>query len=67
MIWVPANAKMREAGIEDSVERAREYLDQVAPLRRDGAVREAFLAHGPEAIATLEARTELRLQPVTNS
>jgi len=66
MIWVPANAKMREAGIEDSVERAREYLDRVAPLRRDGAVREAFLARGPEAIATLEARTELRLQPVTN-
>jgi glycine/D-amino acid oxidase-like deaminating enzyme len=66
MIWVPANTKMRAAGIEDSVALAREYLDQVAPLRRDGAAREAFLARGPEALDTLEARTELRLQPVTN-
>jgi len=66
MIWVPANGKMRAAGIDDSVERARAYLDHVAPLRRDGAVREAFLARGPEALETLEAHTELRLQPVTN-
>jgi succinate dehydrogenase/fumarate reductase flavoprotein subunit len=66
MVWIPANPKMREAGIEDSIERAREYLDHVAPLRRDGAVREAFLARGPEAIAWLEAQTELRLQPVTS-
>ena len=65
MVWIPANAGMREAGIEDSVERAREYLDRAAPARRDPAVREAFLARGAEAIAYLEAHTALRLRPVT--
>jgi len=66
MVWIPANPKMQEAGIADSVEAARRYLDAVAPARRDSAVREAFLARGPEAIAYLEAHTALRLRPVTN-
>jgi glycine/D-amino acid oxidase-like deaminating enzyme len=66
MVWIPANPKMQEAGIADSVEDARRYLDAVAPARRDSAVREAFLARGPEAIAYLEAHTALRLRPVTN-
>lgn len=66
MVWIPANPKMRDAGIEDSIESAREYLDHCAPATRDTAVREAFLARGPEAIAYLEERTALRLRPVTN-
>jgi succinate dehydrogenase/fumarate reductase flavoprotein subunit len=66
MVWIPANPKMQAAGIADSVENARRYLDHVAPARRDSAAREAFLARGPEAIAYLEARTALRLRPVTN-
>jgi len=66
MIWIPANPKMREAGIDDSLENARAYLDAVAPALRDAAVREAFLARGNEAIAYLEEHTALRLRPVTN-
>lgn len=66
MIWIPANPKMQEAGIEDSLENARAYLDAVAPALRDPAVREAFLARGSEAIAYLEEHTALRLRPVTN-
>ncbi|MDX1376427.1 MAG: FAD-dependent oxidoreductase [Burkholderiales bacterium] len=65
MVWIPANAKMRAAGIDDSVERARAYLDHVAPAQRDAAVREAFLACADEALAYLEAHTALRLRPVT--
>jgi succinate dehydrogenase/fumarate reductase flavoprotein subunit len=66
MVWIPANPKMAAAGIVDSVERARRYLDRVAPATRDAAAREAFLARGPEAIAYLEERTSLRLRAVTN-
>ncbi len=66
MVWIPANPKMRDAGIEDSIDNARSYLDHCAPATRDPAVREAFLAHGPEAIAYLEERTALLLRPVTN-
>ncbi|MDH4325556.1 MAG: FAD-dependent oxidoreductase [Betaproteobacteria bacterium] len=66
MVWIPANSKMAAAGIEDSAENARRYLEQAAPPTRDTAVREAFLARGAEAIDYLEARTALRLQPVLN-
>ena len=64
MVWIPANPKMAAAGIADSIDDARRYLDRSAPPARDTAVREAFLARGPEAIAYLEAHTALRLRPV---
>jgi succinate dehydrogenase/fumarate reductase flavoprotein subunit len=66
MVWIPANPKMAAAGIADSLDDARRYLAQAAPPARDTAAREAFLARGPEAIAYLEAHTQLRLRPVTN-
>jgi succinate dehydrogenase/fumarate reductase flavoprotein subunit len=66
MVWIPANPKMHDAGIEDSIDDARAYLEHCAPATRDTAAREAFLARGPEAIAYLEGRTALQLRPVTN-
>ena len=66
MVWIPANPKMGAAGIADSVDDARRYLERCAPPARDPAAREAFLARGPEAIEYLEARTSLRLRPVLN-
>lgn len=66
MVWLPANPKMAAAGIEDSVENARRYLERAAPPTRDTAAREAFLARGNEALEYLEARTALRLRPVLN-
>jgi len=66
MVWIPANPKMAAAGIDDSVENARRYLEHAAPPARHTAVRDAFLERGPEAIEYLEARTALRLRPVTS-
>ena len=66
MVWIPANPKMAGAGIPDSVENARRYLEGCAPPARDPAAREAFLARGPEAIEYLEAHTSLRLRAVLN-
>ena len=66
MVWIPANPKMAAAGIADSVDDARRYLERCAPPTRDPGAREAFLARGSEAIEYLEARTSLRLRPVTN-
>ena len=66
MVWIPANPKMAAAGIADSADDARRYLERCAPPARDPAAREAFLARGPEAIEYLEARTSLRLRPVLN-
>lgn len=66
MVWIPANPKMAAAGIADSIDQARRYLDSCAPPRRDPAVREAFLARGSEALEYLEAHTTLRMRPVLN-
>ena len=58
-LWIPNNPVMREAGVDDSYEKARTYMDTVigdvgpasSPERRD-----AFLRHGPEMVAFLRRR-----------
>jgi hypothetical protein len=64
MVWIPVNAKMRDAGLSDSRADAEAYLGSTVPEDANAALREAFLSRGPEAIAYLEANTEVRLQPV---
>src|SRR4051812_1919757 len=64
MIWIPANSKMKEAGISDSVTDAGQYLSDTGPEPANAGLRAAFLARGPEAVAYLEANTQVRLQPV---
>lgn len=64
MVWIPANHKMLAAGLHDSLDAARCYLDAVMPPGADNQALEAFLRHGDEAIRYLEAHTALRLQPV---
>lgn len=64
MVWIPANAKMKEAGLSDSITGAVQYLASTVPEPANASLRAAFLARGPEAVAWLEANTEVRLQPV---
>lgn len=64
MVWLPANHKMAEAGIADSLDAARSYLGQVVPPGGDGTLLKTFLERGDEALRYLEARTALRLRPV---
>jgi succinate dehydrogenase/fumarate reductase flavoprotein subunit len=64
MVWIPANHKMREAGIEDDLERARSYLRSTVPGADGDATLQAFLARGDEAVRFLEAHTSVKLQPV---
>lgn len=64
MIWIPANAKMKEAGLSDSVTDAVRYLSSTVPEPANAGLRAAFLARGPEAVAYLQANTQVRLQPV---
>jgi hypothetical protein len=40
------------------------YLSSTVPEHDNAALRETFLSRGPEAIAYLEANTEVRLKPV---
>ena len=64
MVWIPANAHMRGAGLADTVDDARQYLASTVPESANADLRDIFLARGSEAIAYLEANTELRFQPV---
>ena len=64
MVWIPANAKMRQAGLEDSRSAAENYLAATVPENDNAELRDAFLSRGQEAVEYLEANTEVRLQPV---
>jgi succinate dehydrogenase/fumarate reductase flavoprotein subunit len=64
MVWIPANAHMHDAGLADTSDNARQYLASTVPESENSALRDIFLDRGPEAIAYLEANTELRFQPV---
>ena len=64
MIWIPVNPHMRAAGLADTMDDAREYLSRTVPEHPNASLRDIFLTRGPEAIAYLEANTELRFQAV---
>ena len=60
VIWVPNNAHMAAAGIEDNREAALDYFRSLSS-DLDPAVLEAFIDEGPAAIEFLETATPLRL------
>ena len=64
MVWIPGNAQMKQAGLNDSPSEAASYLASTVPEDENADLRETFLARGPEAMDFLEANTEVRLQPV---
>lgn len=64
MVWIPANHQMQSAGLSDDLAQAEAYLGSAVPEAHGADLREAFLAHGAEAIDYLQAHSEVRLQPV---
>jgi succinate dehydrogenase/fumarate reductase flavoprotein subunit len=66
MVWIPANAKMAKAGIEDTVEQAQLYLRHCVPGSFNEHLRSTFLARADAAIAYLERNTSVRFAPVAN-
>lgn len=62
MVWVPANHKMKEVGLDDSLENAKRYLQHT--VTDSDEKMEAFLATSDEAIRYLEQHTSLKLRPV---
>jgi succinate dehydrogenase/fumarate reductase flavoprotein subunit len=66
MVWIPANAKMADAGIADTVEQARLYLRRTVSGSFNEHLRSAFLASADAAIAYLDRSTSVRLKPVVD-
>lgn len=61
-VWIPDNPHQRRLGVTGDAAAAREYLDRLVGDRADRALREAFLAAGPEMIEYLDARSEVRFK-----
>ncbi len=64
MVWIPANPKMAEAGLSDSLDAARSYLSHTVPAGDDARPLEAFVSRCAEAIRYLAAKTSVQLRPV---
>lgn len=64
MVWIPVNARMKQAGLPDSPSDAADYLASTVPETENADLRKIFLSRGPEAVEYLEAKTEVRLLPV---
>jgi hypothetical protein len=64
MVWIPANSKMKQVGLDDSLSDAADYLASTVPEIENADLRDTFLKRGPEAVEYLQANTEVQLQPV---
>lgn len=66
-IWLPGNPAILRAGIDDSPDAARPYLDAIVGDSAPADLREAYLQSGPPMIAELEANPafgEFAWQPI---
>lgn len=59
-MWIPGNAPAKRAGVEDSAEKARIYLQHEAGEHFDAARVDAFLEAGPRAVEFYEEETSLQ-------
>ncbi|GAA3518288.1 3-oxosteroid 1-dehydrogenase [Aeromicrobium panaciterrae] len=64
-VWIPNNPVNVRAGVEDSLDDARSYLNAIVGDSSSSVRREAFLRAGPEVIGFLEQHTHwVRFQRV---
>ncbi len=62
-MWIPNNHLMAEAGIEDSLDKARTYMKHTVGDRTPAANQEAFLIHAPEMARTLAKLPHMKFKP----
>ncbi|HEX2813553.1 MAG TPA: FAD-dependent oxidoreductase [Sphingopyxis sp.] len=64
MIWIPNNHHEAELGVEDSRAKALTYLMSMSHGLMQQPLVEAFLDHGPDMVAFLEANTPVQFRPI---
>ena len=52
-IWIPASPQAKAENVNDSIEKARDYVLNVVGNRADRAIIDAYLTNGPEMVAWL--------------
>jgi 3-oxosteroid 1-dehydrogenase len=65
-IWVPNNYLLEKNGVEDSMEKARTYMDNTVGDRVPKEFKEAYLIHAPKMIDWLRENTEAKFLFVPN-
>ena len=58
-IWVPGTRQAREAGMSDTIDDTRRYLDAIIGPARDER-REIYLSNGKDAVEYLERNSEVK-------
>jgi 3-oxosteroid 1-dehydrogenase len=61
-LWVPNSPLMAEAGLSDSFEQARTYLDATVGERVPAARKDAYLRKAPEMVEYMLAHSRLELE-----
>jgi len=56
-IWIPNNSQGKQAGIADSAEKARAYIEAESGNHFDADRTDAFLKYGPEMLDFFQSRT----------
>ncbi|MFB7214899.1 FAD-dependent oxidoreductase [Streptomyces sp. NPDC056255] len=59
-IWVPDNFHLDAAGLGDTPEKARAYLDATVGDRVPAARKDAYVAYGPRMVREFHDRTDVR-------
>ncbi|POX57216.1 3-ketosteroid-delta-1-dehydrogenase [Streptomyces sp. Ru71] len=59
-IWVPNNFHLDAAGLGDTPEKARAYLDATVGDRVPAARKDAYIEHGPRMVREFNDRTHVR-------
>ena len=60
-VWIPCNRYAMEAGADDSIDEAREYLQRTTPVDKvPEEMFNAYLVNGPKMVNFLHDRTRVR-------
>jgi len=61
-IWIPGSPQAMAEGVDDSIEKAREYVLGVVGNRAERDLIDAYLANGPEMVAWLASSSHVDFQ-----
>lgn len=62
-VWIPGNQQSLDAGYDDSIDKARTYLDGLIQQEDSQGLREAYLQTAPKMIEYLRKKTDVQFVP----
>ena len=65
-VWVPNNYLLKKKGVEDSLEKARTYMNSTVGDRVPSELKEAYIVNAPKMIDWLRINTEAKFLFVPN-